>query len=253
MKTLEEFVTNSDIFIVAHRGSSGTAPENTMAAFNQAIEAGAAMIETDIQLTSDNKVIIFHDAKLDRTSNGTGFAGLKTYDELSKLDAGSWFNEKFAGEHIPLLQELILYARNKCYLNIEIKNRKSSIIDDRLEIILKIIYDNQFEKFILFSSFDHNLLKKLKEIDSSLHTAVIKIPLDFRKPSTICNKTKSEAFVCGINELNKKIVGDAYKNNIYLGVYSVDNEEQLKIVRKNNIKAIVTNFPAKIKELLSLK
>jgi glycerophosphoryl diester phosphodiesterase len=252
MKTIEEFVINADIFIVAHRGSSGTAPENTMASFNEAIQSGASMIETDIQFSADDKVVIFHDGKLDRTSNGTGFTGEKNYDELYQLDAGSWFDPKFAGEHIPLLKDLIELTKDKCYLNVEIKNRKSSRIDHRLDKILQVIYDNHFEKFTLFSSFDHGLLKKLKEIDKNAHTAVIKIPFDWRKPSTLCSRTKSEAFVCSLKEVNRKIVEDARAHDIYLGVYSVDNVEQLEIVRKNNIKAIVTNYPARMRELLSL-
>ena len=83
--------------VIAHRGASGCAPENTLAAFRRAAEMGAGFIETDLQLTRDGRLVAIHDETLDRTTNGTGPVSAATFEELRKLDAGAWFWKKDAG------------------------------------------------------------------------------------------------------------------------------------------------------------
>jgi glycerophosphoryl diester phosphodiesterase len=100
-----------DVWVVAHRGASGHAPENTMAAFRRAVEMGAQFIETDIHLTRDAELVAIHDATLERTTNGSGQVKNFTLAELRALDAGSWFAPEFAGERIPTLEEIIAFAR----------------------------------------------------------------------------------------------------------------------------------------------
>ena len=109
--------------VIGHRGASGHAPENTMAAFRLAADFGAGYIETDLQLTRDRRLILLHDDKLQRTTNGRGPVAGKTFDELRKLDAGSWFPKRvlgkrraaarFAGERIPAIEELFDFARER--------------------------------------------------------------------------------------------------------------------------------------------
>src|SRR5690606_11412908 len=97
--------------IIAHRGASAHAPENTMAAFRKAIEMGANYIELDVHLSKDGKVVVLHDATLNRTSNGTGKIADHVWNVLRMLDAGSFFDEKFKGEKIPLLEEVLLFTK----------------------------------------------------------------------------------------------------------------------------------------------
>src|SRR3970040_167766 len=98
-------------WLIAHRGASGTAPENTMAAFRRAIELGANFIETDLQLTRDAHLVAIHDVTLERTTNGHGTVRDHTLAELRQLDAGSWFSPEFAGEKIPTMDEIFGLAR----------------------------------------------------------------------------------------------------------------------------------------------
>ena len=95
------------IFIVAHRGSSTKAPENTLPAFEQAIKDGADFVETDVYRTRDGAIVCIHDPSLKRTTNGEGFVFEKTIDYTRSLDAGSWFSEKFKGVQVPLLEEYL--------------------------------------------------------------------------------------------------------------------------------------------------
>jgi glycerophosphoryl diester phosphodiesterase len=93
--------------VVAHRGASDVAPENTLAAFDAAWRAGADAIELDVQLTADGVPVVIHDETLDRTTNGSGAVGLLTFEALRQLDAGSWFSPEFAGQPVPTLGEVL--------------------------------------------------------------------------------------------------------------------------------------------------
>ena len=110
------------VMVVAHRGFSGAAPENTLAAFRMAIEAGSDMIELDVHLSKDGKVVVIHDETQERTTNGQGRVADRPLKEIKGLDAGSWFSPPFAGERIPTLQEVLSLAQGKVPVNIEIKN-----------------------------------------------------------------------------------------------------------------------------------
>ena len=108
--------------IVAHRGASAAAPENTLAAFEQAIALGADGFELDCTLTRDNEVVVIHDDTLDRTTNGRGNVADHTLDELKRLDVGVWFDPDYAGERIPTLREALDCARGRARVYIEIKD-----------------------------------------------------------------------------------------------------------------------------------
>lgn len=107
---------------IAHRGLETQAPENTLAAFQMAINEGADGFELDVQLTKDGHVVVIHDLTVDRTTNGKGGVKDKTLDDLRRLDAGSWFNSVFAGERIPTLQEVLRRFPGPVVIDIELKN-----------------------------------------------------------------------------------------------------------------------------------
>src|SRR5262245_679720 len=107
--------------VIAHRGASGTCPENTLAAFRRAVEVGADMIELDVQLTRDDAVVVMHDWTLDRTTDGSGAVGERALDELRPLDAGRWFAPEFAGERVPTLAAVLDAV--PIPINVELKPR----------------------------------------------------------------------------------------------------------------------------------
>src|SRR6202140_1382526 len=99
------------MLVIAHRGASGNAPENTLAAFRKAVSLGAPFIETDLQLSRDAHFVAIHDATVDRTTSGRGAVHDLTLTELRDLDAGSWFGSEFAGERIPTLEEICEFSK----------------------------------------------------------------------------------------------------------------------------------------------
>ncbi len=110
----------------AHRGAMGTHPENTIPAFNAAVKAGAHMIEMDVWLTKDKRMVVLHDATVDRTTNGTGKVADLTLAEIKKLDAGSWKSPEFKGVQIPTFEEALAVMPRNIWLNIHVKGEKET-------------------------------------------------------------------------------------------------------------------------------
>ena len=106
---------------VAHRGASAGYPENTLAAYRAAIESGATALEVDVRTTKDGVLVSLHDKTLDRTTDGTGSIGDRTLGELRKLDAGAWFDPKFAGQRVPTLSEVLQLCRGKIDVLLDLK------------------------------------------------------------------------------------------------------------------------------------
>lgn len=114
------------LLIIAHRGASGLAPENTLPAIDSALAAGADYIEIDVQLSKDQQVIVMHDETVDRTTNGSGRVSRLNFAEIQELDAGSWFTDEFTGAKVPSLGEVIRHVDGRAKLLIEIKKKRGS-------------------------------------------------------------------------------------------------------------------------------
>ena len=107
--------------LVGHRGALDVAPENTLASFQRALDDGVDVIEMDIRLSADGHIVVMHDGTVDRTTNGTGVVSEMSLGELKRLDAGSWFDARYAGERIPTLAEVLSWAQGKVGLLLELK------------------------------------------------------------------------------------------------------------------------------------
>jgi len=154
---------------IAHRGYSAEYPENTLKAFDEAINAGADMIELDIHLTSDGEIVVIHDDYIDRTSNGSGKVKDMTLDALKKFN----YSYTFKGENeIPLLSEVIELVKGRAEINIEIKNLPLQylLIEEKVIALLKKM---NFSDKVIVSSFDHHSLLKVKELSPSIRRGIL--------------------------------------------------------------------------------
>ncbi len=151
------------MFVIAHRGASFAAPENTLSAFRKARELGADGFETDIQLTRDQRLVIHHNYTVDARSNGTGRVWDMTREELRQLDFGAWKDPAFAGERIPTLEECLEAARDFTMVNLELK---APICRDVpfVEPVIRAICAAGLEDQVRLSSFDHSLLREAKAL-----------------------------------------------------------------------------------------
>ena len=157
---------------IAHRGSSGSYPENTRLAFEKAIEAGADMIEMDCQLSKDGHVVVFHDERLDRTAKAKGFAKSKTLQQLKKLDVGAWFKKSFKGERILTLEEVMEIAAGKVDLNLDIKHFPRGPVGIEIKILFILSHYEYLERTVL-SSFDYHLLRRIRELAPDVRIGIL--------------------------------------------------------------------------------
>ena len=168
--------------IIAHRGYRAKYPENTLCAFEAALDAGAAMIELDVNLSYDRRVVVIHDTTLQRTTNGHGPVNGFTLKELKQLDAGSWFHKDFAGERIPELTEVLELVEGRALVNIEIKSsayEPNHPLDAIERQVMELVRQKKALDYILISSFNIFILEQLAALKGAPPLAWIsKCPAD---------------------------------------------------------------------------
>lgn len=239
--------TADDFTIIAHRGASAYFPENTLPAFQGAIAMQADMVEFDVQLTSDGEVVVFHDEKISRCTNGGGRIADYTLTQLKRLDAGNWFSQEFAGEKIPTLAEVLNLCKEKIAVNIEIKTE--AVTDASAggieEKCLQIVHQTGMQNHLVFSSFDPRALRHLKEIHPSTAIAVLfeKKHQGSKLPSQILGSLGAEAFNCSLRQLNKKRLADLKSNSIPFNVYTINDEKSMKSLLELGANGLFTNAP----------
>jgi len=159
--------------ILGHRGVSSIYPENTLLSFQKSIEGDMDGVELDVQLTKDGGLVIIHDEKLDRTTNGTGYVKDHTLEEIRKLDAGSFKNEKFKGEKIPTLNEVLeLFKGTGKIINIELKN---SIFryPGMEEKVIKLIKEYGMENQVFITSFNHQSIIEFRKLTKEIQVGIL--------------------------------------------------------------------------------
>ena len=150
-------------YIVAHRGASFCAPENTLSAFRKAIELGVDGIETDVQVTADHKLVIHHNYSVDGTANATGRIADMTLEQLKKLDFGSHKGPEFAGERIATLDEFLEVTRPLTLVNIELKAPVDRTVP-YVKMVVEAVKTHDMVEQTVISAFDHSLLRQVKEL-----------------------------------------------------------------------------------------
>lgn len=235
--------------ILAHRGASAYAPENTIIAFKKAIEMGADGFELDIHLSKDGSLIVIHDESVNRTTNGSGFIKDLTLDEIKKLDASSWYNPKFSKEKVPTLDEVLhLIKDTQLLINIEIKHGPffyKSIEQKIVNCVVK--YDMQDR--VIVSSFDHYTLTKIKKIDPSVKTGALFVSRT-NAPWKYIKKIGADALHPHFISVTSELVKNCHENNIKIHTYTVNEPEHIKYLAKLGVDSIITNFPDRAKEIV---
>lgn len=161
--------------LIAHRGAKNSAPENTLAAINEAARCGAGWVELDVQLTKDGVPVLFHDRSLDRTTNGSGEIQNIDSSSLTSLDAGYWFDVRYKGENVPLLLDALdLCQELNLGVNLEIKAYDTSIHNTVVRTLSVVNeFGSDFEEKILFSSFNTKVLGTLKSLSPNFPRGLI--------------------------------------------------------------------------------
>lgn len=248
------------IKIIAHRGASGLAPENTLGAFKIAVELGADMIELDIRPTKDQKAIVFHDKKLNRTTPINGVVQNHYLNELKRIDAGSWFNKKdHQSETIPTLDETIDFLKGKSEMLVEIKSERRQIENEFLHKLIKLIEKHDARDEIIIQSFDSKILKRFYTLYPNYRfqkLIVWKVPflkVQFDQRLMLENILKNphyESINVDHRYVTPNLVRKIHRHNKKIYCWTVN--QQLRMFRLMNmgVDGIITNYPNKLKQLI---
>jgi glycerophosphoryl diester phosphodiesterase len=169
---IESLAAMPSFIKIAHRGASGSFPENTRLAFQKAIEARADMIELDCQLSQDGHVVVFHDEKLARITKAPGSVGQTSLAQLKQLDMGGWLNRSFRGERIQTLEEVVALINGSCRLCIDIKQFSGSPAGIELKLLFIFSHFDYLDR-VIFSSFDYRCLGRVRELAPQVRVGLI--------------------------------------------------------------------------------
>lgn len=214
---------------IGHRGAAAYEPENTMLSFKKAIEIGVDMVEFDIRKTKDEKIVVIHDEKVNRTTNGKGLVKEYTFDQIRELDAGK-------GEKIPTPEEVIELTEGKCGLVIELKE------SDLEKEIIEIIKEKGVEERGIIVSFYPQFLQNVKSLYPVLKAGIVtrKVPEDYLK---IAENLDVEYVMIRKDKIKKEYVDNLHKIGLKVGAWTVDNKKYLKKVLEIGVDAIASNKP----------
>ena len=243
------FTSRSEPMIIAHRGASGDAPENTIAAFREAIRQGADAIEFDVQQTRDKKLAVFHDPWLHRTSNGKGLLGSKSLSHIKTLDAGSWHDRKFTDQRIPTLEEVLDTFQDTTNYVIELKfyNLSPGRFPRRVydAVASRKLLDNT-----LFLSFDPRLLINIEKNNPAAKTCWAFVPLfGWRPPEWLVSRF--DALAVASNRISKQYSNKLYSLGKPVDIYAhAGEEEDFASEVRAGAEFITTNYPKLLRKHL---
>lgn len=229
--------------VIGHRGAAGLAPENTFAGFDLALELGVDGIETDVQKTKDGELVLFHDHLLDKTTNGTGVLQEMPWQELRRLDAGSWFDGRYAGERIPLLIEALERYGARTYFDLEIKQLG---IEDE---VLRIVEQLNLLARITFTSQDFSAICSLKEKNPLARVGYLTADCSAENLQRVV-QAKMQEFCPRAEKVTKHLVNQWHSLGLFIRACGVKNTEMMKNAIHAGVDGMTFDFPdALLKEL----
>jgi glycerophosphoryl diester phosphodiesterase len=242
MNEYSEWIFHAPL-VIAHRGASAYAPENTLTAFIKAVEMKADAVELDAKLLQDGSIIILHDTTLDRTTNGTGSVYRYSFDEIKDLDAGSHFSAQFSDESIPSLGSIFERIGGEILINVELTNYAKPWDHLPFEVI-QLVRRNQLKKRVLLSSFNPWALIVAKRFDPEIPRALLVHPGEAKIIRALLRKVVDHrAYHPHRSLVSEKMMIDARKNEKMVNVWTVNDRVNMMELLKLGVDGIITDFP----------
>jgi glycerophosphoryl diester phosphodiesterase len=217
----------------AHRGASGYEPENTLSAVEKAITLGADWIEIDVYVV-EKELVVFHDQRLERTTNGIGLIMEQPLEYIRSLDAGN-------GQGIPILQEVLNLVNRRAGINIELKGPGTA--DETVSLIHGYIRKETwtYEEFLI-SSFNHHELARVKYLEPLIKTGalVVGIPIGYAR---FAQELGAYSVHCDLDFVNEAFVQDAHDRGLNVFVFTVNNQDDLAQMKALGVDGVFTNYP----------
>lgn len=231
--------------IYAHRGSSGTHPENTIAAFRATAKLPVHGVEFDVHMTKDHELVVIHDETINRTSNGAGFIKDLTLAELKEFDFGSWFSPKFKKETIPTLREVLyVFKDTEHHLNIELKSDVFPY-EGMEQAIIQMLNDYRLEARVVISSFNHEMIRDFKQLASPIETAILFMEVMI-EPHKYAEKVGADAIHAFFPTVLRQMGAEAIASGKKVRVFTVNEEKYADTLKQIGVDAIFTDYPEKM-------
>jgi len=223
---------------IGHRGAGGYEPENTLKSFQKALDLKVDMVELDVYVCATGELVVIHDDKVNRTTNGKGYVIKKTFTELRALDAGK-------GEKMPTLEEVFNLVDRKTKVNIELKGPGTA--KPVAKLIEEYVKEKgwQYEDFTV-SSFNHYELKEFKELKPEVEVGALitGIPIGY---SEFAEKVKASSVNLNMEFISQEFVEDAHARNLKVFVYTVNDEDDIARMKELGVDGLFSNYPDRIK------
>jgi len=224
--------------VIAHRGASSYAPENTLAAFDLALEMGATHIELDVHTTRDGHLVVIHDDAVDRTTNGSGAVSETTLADLRTLDAGAWFDARFAGQRIPTLGEIFERYTGRTHVHVEIKGHTAGLTKRTIDLVRA----SGMAGHVTVTSFQKLRLEEARAYAPELPTGWL-VP-------AVTDATIEEARTLGLTQLcprasvvTPELVQRLHAEGFVVRAWGVSNEDLMRRVVAAGADGTTVNFP----------
>lgn len=231
---------------VAHRGATGYAPENTIVAFDLAVDMKADYIEIDVQRSKDGELVLIHDTTVDRTTDGTGKVGDLTFEQLRSLDAGSWKGEQFAGEPIPTFEEILDRYHGKIGILIELKAPElyPGIEEQVAEVLKERNLDKPQNEKIIIQSFN---FESVKRVDQLLPKVPVGVLTSNRADTTLEALQEFSTYADWFNPsygiVTEELVNQVHSQGMQIGSWTVRSQEAADFLFEMGVDAIITDYP----------
>lgn len=242
--------------VIGHRGNSGVAPANTLVSFEQAIAFGVDMIEVDVQCTRDGHIVLIHDDTVDGTTNGTGIVSEMTFDEIRRLDAGSWKDTKYSGEKVPRFEEMLELARGRVMVNLDIKNPRAipqmvSLLR-RERMLYDVVVSGSTERNATLVRAEESALPVLMDFDKAQQKLSESLPpYEFARA---CVERALRGGFVGLNPghrfVTPEFVREARRHGLGVWTWTVDDSARMAELAAWNVDAITSNYPERLIQTL---
>lgn len=237
LTTLQGSRLPEHFLVIGHRGACGYEPENTLRSFSKAIALGVHAIELDVYVCKTGELVVIHDGKVDRTTNGTGYVQEKTLTELKQLDAGK-------GEQIPTLEEVFQLVNQQVIINIELKGQGTAQAVADL-INMYVTQQSWAWSNFFVSSFDHYELQAFSQAcpEVSIGALIDSIPLGYAE---FGSKLNADAVVVSADFINQAFVDDAHARGMRIYVYTLNDFDQIARIKQLGVDGIFSNYPDRL-------
>jgi len=224
--------------VIAHRGASGTRPENTLVSFRHAEALGAHMVELDVQLSRDGAVVVIHDWTLGRTAGARGRVASRTLEELQKLDAGAWFAPDYRGERIPTLQQVL--DAIALPINVELKARGEDGLEAR---VFDVVEAAGAGSRVVYSSFHPESLVRLRQRSPSAAIAVLTSERRLARALRLAGRVGATALHIRKDGVAPGEVRTAAAQGLQIRAWTVNDPEEFARLEEAGVSGVFTDFP----------